>query len=91
METWSFGPLALTLPLFDGGRRQANVVAAEASYTQAIAAYHGKVRQAVREVEEALVNLQSADARKQDAISPPRAMPNHCRPRKTVLTRAWPA
>lgn len=69
LETWSFGPLTLTVPLFDGGQRQANVVAAEASYTQAIAAYRGKVRQAVREVEEALVNLQSTDARKQDAIT----------------------
>ena len=66
LDTWSFGPLALTVPLFDGGQRKANVVAAEANYTQAIAVYRGKVRQAVREVEEALVNLQSTDARKQD-------------------------
>lgn len=67
LDTWSFGPLALTVPLFDGGQRKANVVAAEANYTQAIAVYRGKVRQAVREVEEALVKLQSTDARKQDA------------------------
>ena len=31
-------------------------------------AYRGKVRQAVREVEEALINLQSTEARSQDAI-----------------------
>ena len=55
------------MPLFDGGRGKANVVAAEANYTQAVAVYRGRVRQAVREVEEALVNLQSTDARKQDA------------------------
>lgn len=67
LDTWSFGPLALTLPIFDGGQRKANVVAAEAAYTQAVAVYRAKVRQAVREVEEALVNLQSTDARKQDA------------------------
>jgi outer membrane protein TolC len=57
----------LTLPLFDGGQLAANVTSAEASYTQAVAVYRGKVRQAVREVEEALVNLQSADARKVNA------------------------
>jgi multidrug efflux system outer membrane protein len=67
MDTWSFGPRAQTVPRFDGGPRQANVLAAEANYTQAVAVYRGKVRQAVREVEEALVNLQSTDARKQDA------------------------
>jgi NodT family efflux transporter outer membrane factor (OMF) lipoprotein len=67
LDTWSFGPLAVSLPLFDGGQRAANVSAAEANYTQSVAVYRGRVRQAVREVEEALVKLQSADARKQDA------------------------
>ena len=67
LDTWSFGPLALTVPVFDAGQRKANVVAAEASYVQSVATYRAKVRQAVREVEEALVNLQSTDARKQDA------------------------
>jgi len=67
LDTWSFGPLALTLPLFDGGQRVANVAAARANYTQAVATYRARVRQAVREVEEALVNLQSTDARRLDA------------------------
>ncbi len=67
LDTWSFGPLAVTLPLFDGGQRKANVVSAEAAYVQSVSVYRGKVRQAVREVEDALVSLQSADARKQDA------------------------
>jgi NodT family efflux transporter outer membrane factor (OMF) lipoprotein len=67
LDTWSFGPLALTLPLFDAGQRAANLTAAQANYTQAVALYRAKVRQAVREVEEALVNLQSADARKVNA------------------------
>lgn len=67
LQTWSIGPLALTLPLFDGGRRAANVDAAEARYTEAAALYAARVRQAVREVEEALVNLESARLRSEDA------------------------
>ncbi|NCW19811.1 MAG: RND transporter, partial [Betaproteobacteria bacterium] len=57
MTTWSFGPLALTLPVFDAGQRAALVDAATADYVAAVASYRGKVRQAVREVEEALVVL----------------------------------
>lgn len=66
--TWSFGPLAVNLPIFDGGQRAAAVTASEANYEAVVMAYRGKVRQAVREVEEALVNLQSTEARTQDAI-----------------------
>lgn len=68
-QTWSIGPLALTLPIFDGGRRAANVAAAQARYEEAASAYAARVRQAVREVEEALVNLESARLRTQDARS----------------------
>ena len=67
LDTWSIGPLALTLPLFDGGRRAANVDAAVARYEEAAALYRARVRQAVREVEEALVKLQSTAARGEDA------------------------
>lgn len=67
LETWSLGPLAVTLPLFDGGRRAANVDAAQARYQDAVAQYAGRVRQAVREVEEALVLLDSARERSEDA------------------------
>lgn len=66
--TWSFGPLTISLPLFDGGQRAAAVTAAEAHYAAAVSTYRGKVRQAVREVEEALVTLASTEARAQDAI-----------------------
>ena len=66
--TWSFGPLAISLPLFDAGQRAAAVTASEANYEAVVMAYRAKVRQAVREVEEALVNLQSTEARTQDAI-----------------------
>ncbi len=67
LSTWSFGPLALTLPLFDGGQREANVAAAQARYAEAVAGYRAKVRLAVREVEEALVNLHSTEARSADS------------------------
>nr|WP_315244070.1 efflux transporter outer membrane subunit [uncultured Albidiferax sp.] len=66
LGTWSIGPLAVSIPLFDGGRRSADVEAAQARYTEAVAVYRAKVRQAVREVEEALVNLRSADDRNAD-------------------------
>jgi len=65
--TWSLGPLTLSLPVFDAGQRAAAVTSAEAAYQGAVVAYQGKVRLAVREVEEALVNLQSTDARRLDA------------------------
>ncbi|GAA4020757.1 efflux transporter outer membrane subunit [Actimicrobium antarcticum] len=65
--TWTIGPLALSLPVFDGGTRAANVDAAAAAYDEAVALYRARVRQAVREVEEALVNLDSTRARSADA------------------------
>ncbi|MEO6293293.1 MAG: efflux transporter outer membrane subunit [Burkholderiaceae bacterium] len=65
---WSVGPLALTLPLFDGGQRAAAVDVANARYDDAVASYRAKVRNAVREVEEALLNLQST-AERNDAAT----------------------
>jgi multidrug efflux system outer membrane protein len=65
--TWAIGPLALSLPLFDAGTRVANIDAARASYDEAVALYRARVRQAVREVEEALVNLDSTARRNDDA------------------------
>jgi len=65
-NVWSIGP-ALNLPIFDAGRRSANADAAWARYDEARAAYEGKVRQAVREVEQALVRLNSASSRETDA------------------------
>jgi outer membrane protein, multidrug efflux system len=64
--TWSLGPIALTLPLLDGGRTAANTQAAIAAYDDAVVALRAKTRQAVREVEEALVNLDSAAQRNAD-------------------------
>ncbi|MFT5643856.1 MAG: multidrug efflux system outer membrane protein [Janthinobacterium sp.] len=64
---WTIGPLQLSVPLFDAGRRRANVDAAIARYELAVVNYRARVRQAVREVETALVNLDSSAARSVDA------------------------
>ncbi|MBC7779098.1 MAG: TolC family protein, partial [Proteobacteria bacterium] len=66
--TWSIGP-TLTVPLFDGGRRVANVEAAKNNYAAAEIAYRERARVAIREVEEALVRLSSADEREQFAVA----------------------
>jgi outer membrane protein, multidrug efflux system len=64
---WSIGPLSVSLPLFDGGARRANVVAARARYDEAGVVYRGRLRTAIREVEEAMVSLQSTAERSNDA------------------------
>ncbi len=68
LTTWSIGP-SLILPLFDGGRRSANVDALRAEYLAAESGYRAKVRAAVREVEQALVRLSSAAARETDTAT----------------------
>ena len=62
-SNWQVGPVALSLPLFDGGRRVAQAASARARYDEAAAQLRARARQAVREVEEALVNLQAAGDR----------------------------
>lgn len=66
-DTWTIGPLALSLPIFNAGRLAANVDAAKARYEAAAAAYRASVRQAVAEVENAMVNLNSSASRSKDA------------------------
>lgn len=66
-NSWSIGPLAVSLPLFDAGRRSANVDAAQARYEEAAALYRARARQAVREVEQALLALDSARSRNENA------------------------
>ncbi|MBT9491096.1 MAG: efflux transporter outer membrane subunit [Paucibacter sp.] len=63
---WSFGP-SLSLPIFDAGARLAQVDAAQARFDENLAGYRGAVLQAVREVEEALVRLDSAQQRERFA------------------------
>lgn len=57
--TWGFGP-ALSVPLFDAGRRAAAVSLAQARYEEALAGYRATAVRAVREVEEALTQLDAA-------------------------------
>ena len=66
LSTWSIGP-ALSVPIFDAGRRRAQAEAARAVYLAAEADYRARARQAVREVEEALLRLASATEREADA------------------------
>lgn len=63
---WSLAP-ALSLPLFNAGSSAAKVDGARADYDSALATYKSNVRTAVKEVEQALVNLDSAARREGDA------------------------
>jgi multidrug efflux system outer membrane protein len=63
-RTFLLGPLvgtALTLPLFDGGRRDAGVNRARAVYEEDVASYRQSVLNAFREVEDNLANLRILD------------------------------
>jgi len=66
-SVWSIGPVSVTLPVFDAGVRRADVAAARARYDESVIAYGARLRNAVREVEEALIGLQSTAARNDDA------------------------
>ncbi len=57
--TWGFGP-SLMVPLFDAGRRTAAVALAQARYDEALAGWRATAVRAVREVEEALTQLNAA-------------------------------
>ena len=59
--------MTVSLPLFDAGARRANVVAARARYDEATSAYAATLRDAVRDVENALIALQSTADRNGDA------------------------
>jgi multidrug efflux system outer membrane protein len=63
------GPLtgtALTLPLFDGGRRQADLDAARAQYEEDVARYREQVLIAFREVEDSLSDLRLLEEQSRD-------------------------
>lgn len=57
-RTFSAGPLALSLPVFDAGRNRANLALAKARYEEAVANHEGKLLTALREVEDALSDVQ---------------------------------
>jgi multidrug efflux system outer membrane protein len=54
---WSYGP-QISIPLFDGGQRLSDLQQARASYTESVARYRGTVLSSVRDVEDALADLQ---------------------------------
>ena len=56
-RAWAVDAL-LSLPVFDGGRRQAGVDAAKAGMELAMAGYRQQLLQALREVEDSLIGLQ---------------------------------
>lgn len=64
--TWSIGPIALSLPIFDAGLSAANIEMAKVQYEAAKSTYESVVRNAVREVEEALAKLNSTSQRLDD-------------------------
>lgn len=71
-RTFLLGPLvgaALSMPIFDGGRRQAGLDRARAVYEEDVAVYRQTVLNAFREVEDNLANLRilSDQTRAQDA------------------------
>jgi multidrug efflux system outer membrane protein len=55
---FSVGPLALSLPIFDGGRNKANLAIAKARYDEAVANHESRLLTALREVEDALSDVQ---------------------------------
>ncbi|MCZ2496731.1 efflux transporter outer membrane subunit [Xylophilus sp. Kf1] len=55
-RAWSVGAL-LSLPIFDGGRRDAGIASAQAQFDAATAGYRGQVLGAFREVEDQLSGL----------------------------------
>jgi NodT family efflux transporter outer membrane factor (OMF) lipoprotein len=61
-RTWSFGP-SLSVPLFTGGQAAAKVESARARYDQALASYRSSVLTAVKEIEDALVRVDTVRQR----------------------------
>lgn len=55
---FSIGPLALSLPVFDGGRNRANLALSKARYEEAVANHQTRLLTALREVEDALSDVE---------------------------------
>lgn len=68
VSSWSFGP-SLSLPIFDGGARQAQVERAQADTASALAQYRAGAIKAIQEVEQALVRLNATRERENDLAS----------------------
>ncbi|MGZ3183068.1 MAG: efflux transporter outer membrane subunit [Telluria sp.] len=59
---YSIGPLALNLPILDGGRNRANLTLSKARYEEAVANHEARLLTALREVEDALSDVQERQA-----------------------------
>ena len=55
---FSAGPLSISLPIFDGGKNKANLAVAKARYEEAVANHESRLLTALREVEDALSDVQ---------------------------------
>jgi multidrug efflux system outer membrane protein len=55
---FSLGPLGVSLPILDGGRNKATLAIAKSRYAEALANHEGKLLTALREVEDALSDVQ---------------------------------
>jgi multidrug efflux system outer membrane protein len=75
---FSIGPLALSLPIFDGGRNKANLAQSKARYQEALANHEGKLLTALREVEDSLSDVRErklqGEAQKQSQEAAARAV-----------------
>ncbi|WYX20899.1 efflux transporter outer membrane subunit [Achromobacter xylosoxidans] len=89
-RTFLLGPLvgaALSMPIFDGGRRQAGLDRARAVYEEDVAVYRQTVLNAFREVEDNLANLrilsdQTRAGRRGGSLGPRREAVAHAIPRR---------
>lgn len=89
-RTWALGQigaLALSLPIFDNGRRAANVDRAHAAYDESVADYRARVLNAFREVEDNLSaqRLLSDQSAHQDAAA------NAAGKTQSLITRRYDA
>ncbi|HSD39497.1 MAG TPA: efflux transporter outer membrane subunit [Rhodocyclaceae bacterium] len=64
--TWSFGP-SFSLPIFDGGRRKAEVEIARLRYEESLANFKAETRNAIQEVEDGLTRYAAAHDRAENA------------------------
>ncbi|MFT7773185.1 efflux transporter outer membrane subunit [Roseateles sp.] len=58
---YNFGP-SISLPIFEGGKNKANLAGAKAQVDESLAAFRGRMLQALREVDDALAELQGRAA-----------------------------
>jgi outer membrane protein, multidrug efflux system len=58
---YNIGP-SISLPIFEGGRNKANLASSKAQVDESLAAFRGRMLQALREVDDALAELQGRAA-----------------------------